>query len=1354
MQPDYIPRMLDHGEGLIAEEELLVRHSVIVVLAEPGAGKTELLRSLAERLMVEPCRASLFRHRTIFASLGALVVDALDEVARTGQTAIDEVIVKARETQAAKVIFSSRSSEWDKARTQLVKECFGQDPAIIRLQPFNDDEQQVIFQSHLPGEDFSSFHGEAARFELLPLLGNPQFLKLFADAYVQGGRRFASKKQIFVDAVERLASERSTSDWQRDRPPTAAIVSLADEIFAKLMLSGASGVSVVDESDADFPYLNTLSAVDTARSRFALNTRLFKPANEPSHHEPVHRIVAEYCAARHLARQVSDPTSLLSLRRLMSVIAPNGVVRDELRGLLGWMAALGNAALQEVCIQADPYAVLANGDPSQLTAASKRLLLRRLKELAEIDPHFRRSDAWRRFSVAGFFSLDMVEELRELLGSGSRHHELRDLILELLEGSAVAPLLIDALQTLALDKDADRYSRFRALRLFAGIEGHDIGAGLSGLIKNQDRASLRLALEMAEEVDVAALDEQTLFDLLEQAGSLGRRRARRAGEDMDTDFHIRYHVKEVINKLELPATVYLLNTLTNNLTCTCGKKSSYTCECLPGPSKIVGSLLDRYFTLEQSAHDPMQIWGWIKPLVFSGNSKLRNSQSVVALRENHELRRAIQRLAFYDKPTKEEIWDARSQFWSGTSHAGLRIDYADVMEINDHAFRTANVALWESFYHRHDYYAQERKPDEYRHRLRQQAQDNPTLLRAWSKLERAVRVTARREPVHWTRYNRKWKEREERNQQKQKNFYRNNRTEIEAGKNWRAVRELADFYLLQPEKLTEFLDDIGMADRALLNSFEMLGPFVPSLGKLVKKRLAVTRVLHAACLATYRANGSLDGIGDEILRAVKTDSLGYPGVPKEEAATFESAIDRRLFPSPAHAEAYAREFIEPQLIRSNDAVTDVSWLDHEEAFKPLRQTLALEWLIRFPAMPQTARETLFGICAKHADRQQLNKLIDARCAQFITPDQDLPGASPERAFWFLRALFFLPSPVPDIWDFFAGDAQTIFSIEHRAGRWGRDEAVGWPPLSAEKVYRVLSAYVDAWPKVHLPSSHGTGSPPGETAYRFLTEVIYAISRDDPTRAVPVLDRMLADTRFANFYTDALGLKAQALRKSAHQSFRPPSPGAVVNLLDNNGLATVEDLRAFLIEELRAYQAWLRHAETNPLDVFYPGGRRLQENDARNRIVEDISARLSSRNLLVTIEHHMADANRCDITVAAMIDGRRHLLVIEVKGQWHSELFSAAATQLHDRYSVHPDAAMQGIYLVLWVGGDETIAGRRDPAIFTAEKLAATIDAGMPAELRNAIDVFALDLSRRESGETHPKRQRSKKIKATSNALTS
>jgi hypothetical protein len=111
---------------------------------------------------------------------------------------------------------------------------------------------------------------------------------------------------------------------------------------------------------------------------------------------------------------------------------------------------------------------------------------------------------------------------------------------------------------------------------------------------------------------------------------------------------------------------------------------------------------------------------------------------------------------------------------------------------------------------------------------------------------------------------------------------------------------------------------------------------------------------------------------------------------------------------------------------------------------------------------------------------------------------------------------------------------------------------------------------------------------------------------------------------------------------------------------------------------------------------------------------------------------MAQGNRCDITVATLVTGQRRLLVIEVKGQWNRELFTAAEAQLHDKYAIHPDAAEQGIFLVLWFGGNETIAGRRDVSISGAEELAVRIAERVPDDLRKRLDIIVLDLSVKRS----------------------
>ena len=285
------------------EQRLPIKEIVLIVLAEPGAGKTELLSTLASLLGVAPIRASIFRHRAVQQS-SALVIDAMDEIARIDKSAMDAIFVQASDAGSEKVIFAGRSSEWDGSRTRLVKECFGVEAVVARLVPFSPSEQRQLFEARFAGEDFDRFVEEAHRMELGGLLGNPQFLQLFGEAYIGSGHVFTSKPAIFSDAVRRLAYEANTQVRAADRPPLDRIVAVGGEMFAKLMLCGASGVSTVESLvDRDYPYLPALTSED---GRFLTDTRLLKPSDDPEKHEPVHRIVAEYCAARYFAYRVED----------------------------------------------------------------------------------------------------------------------------------------------------------------------------------------------------------------------------------------------------------------------------------------------------------------------------------------------------------------------------------------------------------------------------------------------------------------------------------------------------------------------------------------------------------------------------------------------------------------------------------------------------------------------------------------------------------------------------------------------------------------------------------------------------------------------------------------------------------------------------------------------------------------------------------------------------------------------------------------------------------------------------------------------------------------------------------------
>ena len=1321
------------GEETLSESECLSRKGILIVLAEPGAGKTELLNNFSKRLSVKNIRANIFRYSNNINASQELIIDALDEVAKIGQAAVDEIIVKAIESDAETVILASRSSEWNQERNAFIRDCTGEDPTVVHLTPFDQKEQKALFDGHFPTEDFKAFQQEAKRFELIPILGNPMFFRLLVEGYIQGDRRFNSKHQIIKDAIERLASDKGKTALSSNRAPTADIIRVASEVFAKLLLSGVTGVATVErQGNLDFPYLLSV-CTDSVELRSAINSRLFKPASDIDLHEPVHRMVAEYCAAHYLTQRMEDPTNRLTIRRCLAVIAPNSIVRDELRGLVGWLAAMGRQTLQETIIEIDPYAVLANGDPAQLTSRSKKLLLNRLRDLAKVDPYFRRSDIWRQFNVSGFFTEDIAETVRTILQSPSDASQLLNLILELLRGSEAANKLIDDLRAIMLDTQNNLTGRLLARRCLASSEDYEFVPDFQSLISEGTLDALKVAAEFASDRSPQPIERRLLLHLLRSIAKPSPKLSKRRSRYDDS----RIYIKQLINSINFENTVWLLDNLTENLSCTCGAKRSHQCECRTKASKVVGQLLDRYFKLAPGASDPKNIWNWTKNLQFDRAAAAKESFAVDKLQEDSYLRQSVQILAFEELSDSDKIRDLTWQLRSGEIHQGLCFKYEDWIAIVDYAFDTDNVTLWCNFLWGHNKYNDPKEPDLLRARMRHQARKKPEFMSEWAKRHHKYRSIAKQDRKYLNR-RRRYERQDKAALEKHFSALRANRELIEQGGLWKWNWEFAYHYLYSPDDMHEVVDDVKTAERALSNCLTSLTtPCLQDLAQGIKGRIAT--VLYAACLVRFRKQGNLANIDQSILRAVKTTSGNASCCGDDEVEQFESELDARIFCSTDDIEVFAREYVEPTLMNPKEQSNNLYWFLGNVTDKTLASKLALEWLNQYKTASVNVIDKLFDTYARYGDRSLLVALVVKRCNELLTPLQ--PDDDAEyyslRNFWFLRHFYFADSGPSHIWNTVLSEPKGIFALERRSGRFYRGDTPGWPKLGAEKIFRILDAYISVWPKVFLPSSWGTGDPEEEQAYRFLTEVIWGIGQAPPDLSIPVIDNMLSDCRFSDFYNDLRSMRASAIKTQGLIHFTTPALSDVANLLDAGVLVSVEDMRALLIEEFEGLQRWLKGAETDPLEVFWPNGKRVDENTARNRIVEKLQDRMNALNACVVIEHHMADSNRCDITASSVIDGNKALLVCEVKGQWHRELYTAAANQLVERYSIHPDAAYQGVYLALWFGTQEKVAGKSRHFIKDANQLRQTILDQMPMALYGLIDVFVLDLSKQSTPVTTP-----------------
>ena len=1340
----YIPRKVTCENRTFDEAELLSASQLIVVLAEPGGGKTRLMESLAQKLGVPCVTANMFRFSSNDRLNCPLVIDAFDELAMIDVQGIYKLLGAAKAKTPTHVVISSRSSEWGNSETSAFEQFFKQPPLVVRLQEFDESEQRAIFDHYTSGtgEDFLAFQKEVARFDLEVLLPNPQFLQLFVGAYLESNRSFENKRSIFSQAVEHLAKEANSSIGLRSGSLSSIEkAKVASEVFAKLLLSGAEGVSTNEAKEGRlYPQLGSLVTNATSVNSI-LSTKLFKPSETESRHSPVHKIVAEYAAADYLTKRIMAPDDALTVSQCQPIIAPNLKLRDELRGLLGWIAALGNLEIQQFAIDLDPYAVLANGDPSQLGAASKRLLVNRLKATEEKDPLFRRGDSWRRFSVAGFFTREVVEEIKPLLTPPSEGH-LRDLILELLPGSPTAiTILQDELRELLLSPDTNPNTRRLANNclLDQGI-AHDHNMSLTALILEGSHTSLACAAKTIERLCYKKFDQVFLAYFFKKCAHLYPDHTQLSESSPGQ----RYFVKRLIGKFDLATIESLLNQLTSNLTCTCFERN-YECDCRNGISKIIGSMLDRYFDLEKSPLDPLSVWGWVRNLNFSeSRTTFDRSRSEKELRANTELRHGILTLAFGALTCSEEIKATRTSNFGSNSFSGLELSHEDHQFIVKLAFETDNLELWLCFLAHHKYYRRrdDRGPDDLRRLMRHQARSSPTFMREWSMANRAVERNIRKyrlEDLRRARSTKRFEKKRLANRAANIRFVRENRTLIESGQHWSCLVRFARLMLGRPERIEVEFGEESIVRNALRSCIKFIEPHVPNLSKQAELQCSSCveyseDILYAACLEILRSDGDLNKVPVDLVKALKRSmNIRHGAVSDEEQRALQAEVDRLAFSSTDKVEEFCRQYIEPQLRGLDCNFPDVNMLRHDPTFKTIAPALSLEWLTNYEVMPMHALETLFEIAANHCDRAKIGSLIAYKCAEmllFWSPQQTRKSLNERRTFWFLRAFYFLPGTDTPYWEFLKADKDSLFLFSGVAHSMTLTGNPWWPILTSDKVEALLDAFFVQWPKVPLSSILESGGRNAESAYRFLTEVVWVINSDDPDIAIPTLERLLSDNRYADLHVDMKSMLSGLERRFAHRGFEPPSAREIVNLLDKNEIVTVEGLRRRVLEELANLQKAIDGGEFNTADRFYAGKKRLNEEPCTRIVAERLNLILQPQNITITPEHHLKHDRRSDFTAAKVLGGKRRLLVTEVKGQWHRRLFSAAKEQLNDLYAIHPEAERQGIYLVIWFGAHEKVNGKKRHDLNSAAELKTEIERQVPSDLHGLIDVFVLDVSNR------------------------
>jgi len=373
--------------------EAFLHHKVLVIVGEPGLGKTTSFKQAeASELQSEfipigeflACTdPSIYKHK-------ALYLDGLDEQRSkySGQGVMDALVAKIKQSQAAKIRVSCRTAEWhgEQDLKSLEYAIPKSQTVQLSLQPLTE----VDWPNLIPDQDVADFIQGAVNHGLQDFLNNPGDFILLHQYYQDVDEWPATRAELMDGACRSLLKELNQEHYEAldDRINDIALQKSSEYLAAVMLLSGVEGISTSRRAASrSFPSIHQFDD-ELFCMRVASRRRLFSPL-ENERIAPRHRKIAEYMAARYLARRVREG---LSLRRLMTLLTGfDGKTAPELRGVYAWLVTLLAGSAEKV-IHHDPYGALIYGDTYSWTPHTKKVAIKALKELSLQDAWFRHGD--------------------------------------------------------------------------------------------------------------------------------------------------------------------------------------------------------------------------------------------------------------------------------------------------------------------------------------------------------------------------------------------------------------------------------------------------------------------------------------------------------------------------------------------------------------------------------------------------------------------------------------------------------------------------------------------------------------------------------------------------------------------------------------------------------------------------------------------------------------------------------------------------------------------------------------------------------------------------------------------------
>lgn len=1295
---------------ILPQDDLLKRTESLVILGEAGMGKSHLLSWLAASPGCSYCTARQLINRyepsTLLRDAKVLVIDALDEVSiqRDGD-GVDLVLRQLGKLGYPRFVLACRVADWRSATgVEAIHEQYSEKTIELHIDPFTDDDASAFLSTTLglaAAENVIEHFNERG---LNGLLGNPQTLELIARV-AGSGKLPETRSELFERAIEVLRVEHRDTK-ARNQPGREAGLESAGAAFAGLIMTGSEAIVRTSEANAaegelqlsDIALLLGGNVVEAM-----LGTRLFK-ADGVDRFTYLHRRVGEYLGAQWLAKQANTPQKR---RRLLSVFHNQGLVPSSLRGIHAWLAL--DPALTKAVITADPMGLIEYGDADVLTADQARLLISSLEHLAEDNPRFR---DWRSYSLRGFRHPVVIEEIRRLISTPATSFNLCLLMLEAVRGSEIASSLKDELRKVVLDPQAFFACRKIAGEILVEVDEEIVWPiVLHTLSSYGDELSIRLAIELADEVGFEQFDAKLIVALVVAYANSG-----------SNTIGVLMHLEKHLPDAQIADVLDLLALVAKSL----GKGDER-----PGNDVLTDLAYHLIVRIvEAGGVTAPQLWSWLEPF-HSRDGYQRDAHKKLheLVQSDDSLRQSVQKLVLLELPSDhnpiQQSWrlsERSTGFIPSDADVVALLNRLNPTDYSDERWRDLVLlsrhesdAGTEVRAAARSFAARSSDQVKWLETLAEQTipdwQIKQTELELERRAERATRHAGHR------------------------NHFASTLDKMRSGDCGALVNPAKAYLNLfndiedapAHERIGQWLgNDIGEVAHAGFEAFLKLDPPKPTAQQIAEsnaegKRYDAAYIIVAALAERHRKGIGFDDLSDERLmagffelrRSRIDDHAGVLGLIEAVGASIQNRGAWRDAMKLYH---------EPQLQQRRESVDGLYSMMHDQSNVTMSTQLAADWLERFPDLPIGPEIELVDRLIHSGRFEELRRVLPLRCT---SKDEE------RRRTWIaIGVIVDFPRSVVQLSSELI-EPELLWHLRHRISNRSNEDANVL--LTAAQSEWIIATFRSLWPMVHRPSGTSSGNSNPWDASGFIVQLIRRLGNDTSDDAINALVR-LRDAPVDGYSEELKIIIAEQKRIRVEATYVPPTLAALDAITRNLAPVSISDLQTLVLEELAIAQTKIRSDDAESWRGFY--------DDKKNPFVEERCRdhllgllRQGSSGFTFEPETHIAADKEVDITCSA---GTLRI-PIEIKGQWHSELWTGSDKQLDALYTPDWRAEGRGIYLVLWFGEQKQTTKRlKRPA--RHETLPTTVDElknMLVAKSRSAregrVAVFVLDLVRSNSG---------------------